>query len=636
MDNRNQPGTPRRRRDSITNEQRRGMQQGYPLREDATLTIDRPVNRPSGPREVPQSMRQGKIPVRQNANTGRTYPVMNRNGQKSGSVPAELQTQPVEKKIRKAYDFDAEELALSAPVVPASVENVTDPDTEPVIVPVPEQTAESSDLSDLSELEIQVLTPEETVPSTDAAEKNPEPSADAVQNPTENTVESSLPSEEAVESAPETSEEASKDIPSDTPDNQSDTAEEDTELSADTVQDPLEATREFSRISNPAAVPVIDAASEQAEELPAVTAPLTQTLSDRMQKMQNDADKSSDVTVPLAEEPEQPAASGSLKNIWMLPLIIAILAALAMCIGIPAAMSSGSTEPDFDMSVRYDNLLPDENDHGELDETSGVGREEAPETNVPEPEITPVPAKFNVTLTFYDRDPILISTSEITLGALLEQVNYTVLDSDRFPMDFSTTLTEEIVIDVETVTYGTDTETVTIPFETKTTNVQTIPRGQKNVTQYGQNGTKVITYTTEIVNGVEVGRTVAGETITKEPVTETYQLGVGGTLVGNDGNTYSYSYYRYVNATYYDIEGLTYLGYNADESVVAVDMDYIPLGTKIYVKNDQFDFGVRTAADTGSMIEGWEVDIWLGDSNPQKAAFAQIGYVKNMVIYYLD
>jgi len=36
------------------------------------------------------------------------------------------------------------------------------------------------------------------------------------------------------------------------------------------------------------------------------------------------------------------------------------------------------------------------------------------------------------------------------------------------------------------------------------------------------------------------------------------------------------------------------------------------------------------------MIEGWEVDIWLGDSNPQKAAFAQIGYVHDMVIYYLD
>ena len=137
-------------------------------------------------------------------------------------------------------------------------------------------------------------------------------------------------------------------------------------------------------------------------------------------------------------------------------------------------------------------------------------------------------------------------------------------------------------------------------------------------------------------NGEEISREQSGESITKYPVEEISTLGIGGTLVGSDGNTYSYSYYKVCNATYYDIEGITYLGYNADESVVATDKSCIPMGTKLYVKNDTFDFGVRTAADTGSMIQGWEVDIWLSDSNPQKAAFAKGGYWNDMRVYFLD
>ena len=476
MDTRNQPNTPRSRQDSISPAQRRGMQQGYPVRDDATQTIQRPINRPAGPREVPPSMRQGKIPVRQNANQGRTYPVMNRNGQPNRP---------------------------SAPVSP------------PVDQKMPGEQRIPQDRT----------APVRTVP-----------------------------------------------------------------VSQRPADDPLGETREFAKLPPQNPRPV------------------------------------SGSKTPVRRKPQ---LSG--KKLWILPSLIVILAVLG--IGLSAALSaSPDTAPDFDMSVQYgDTAQPDKQE-----ETDDTASDQTAETDPVPVETEPPVLKFNVTLTFYNRDPITVSTTEITLGDLLTQVGYDVQDSDKFPLDLTTLLTEETSIAVDTVEYGTVTETITLPYETIITNVQTIPRGQKNVTQYGQNGVKTITYTTEIVNGEEVSRTKTGEEITKYPVNETYQLGVGGTLVGNDGKTYSFSHYRTVNATYYDIEGLTYLGYNADESVVAVDMDYIPLGTQIYVKNDQFDFGVRTAADTGSMIEGWEVDIWIGDSNPQKAAFAQIGYVKNMLIYYLD
>jgi 3D (Asp-Asp-Asp) domain-containing protein len=140
----------------------------------------------------------------------------------------------------------------------------------------------------------------------------------------------------------------------------------------------------------------------------------------------------------------------------------------------------------------------------------------------------------------------------------------------------------------------------------------------------------------EYINGAEVARSVTGEEVTKWPVEEIYEIGVGGSFIGADGKEYTYSHRRVVPATYYNIEGLTYLGTMADESVIAVDRTYVPLGTKLYVKNDKYDFGVRIASDVGSAIKGWEIDIWIDDSNPQLESFAYIGYHWDMEIYYID
>ena len=152
----------------------------------------------------------------------------------------------------------------------------------------------------------------------------------------------------------------------------------------------------------------------------------------------------------------------------------------------------------------------------------------------------------------------------------------------------------------------------------------------------GENGMKETTYAVEYVNGVEASRTYVSERIAKEPVTEKYEVGVGGSFVGADGVTYTYSMRRVVPATYYNLEGPTYIGKDADETVIAVDPNYIPLYTVLYVKNDKFDFGKRIAADTGSLVKGWEVDIWIADDNPQLKDFAWIGYHYDMEIYYID
>lgn len=458
------PPAPPVRQNTATNKERQQMQRGYPVRPDADPTIRRQINRATGPKEVPEMLKNGKMPVRQDANTGRTYPVMQRgNGER-----------PV-------------------------VQQATMPQEQPISQHTP---------------------------------------------------------------------------PHPTP-----------------VQDPLAETRTFSKVPP--------------------------------------AQKKTPISpVKRTDSPKHSVVSKYTKMPQLAIGIVCLVLVVGLAVGIPVALSKRSSPtPDFEMGKNYETEpAPDTAD------TNGVGRDEVTDTETEtEPEI-----KFPVTLTFYDREPITVSTTAITLGELLEVAGYVVQDTDSFSLPLDTELTEETTITVDTVTYDTATETVTLPYESKVTNVQTIPKGQKNISQNGQNGSKTITYSVKLVNGTEVERTVASEDVTTWPVDEIAEVGVGGTLVGSDGVTYSYSYYRVVNATYYDIPGATYLGYDADETVVATDFDYIPAGTKIYVKNDRYDFGVRTAADTGSSIDGWEVDVWLSDANPQKATFAKEGYINDMIIYYID
>jgi len=281
----------------------------------------------------------------------------------------------------------------------------------------------------------------------------------------------------------------------------------------------------------------------------------------------------------------------------------------------------------------------DDTDNADESEPDTAPETDEPDTDStvePETEPVPEPARYTVTLKFYNREPVTVTTESVTVGELLALVGYELKDSDRMYIDTESYITEDTVIDVDTVEYKTVSETVELLYESEINELQTIPRGEKNIRQYGQNGSKTVEYTVEYVNGQEINRTLAKETVTAYPVNEIYDIGVGGVITGADGVTYSYSYYRVVPATYYDIEGYTYAGTMAGEGTIATDFNFLPLGTRVYVKNDSFDFGVRTVEDTGTMLNDYEIDIWLSDSNPQKSAFKNIGYCYDMVIYYLD
>ena len=270
-------------------------------------------------------------------------------------------------------------------------------------------------------------------------------------------------------------------------------------------------------------------------------------------------------------------------------------------------------------------------------ETNSPDTETEPETeHETQPQPKPEEQKFNVVLDFYDKDDVEVSTAKMTLAELLSQCEITLEEGEVPSISLDSVIAADTTITINKYEYKSETVSEEIPYESTVTETDLIPRGEKNYSQYGENGQANKYYTVEYINGQENSRTLDYEETVKYPVNEVYEEGVGGSFVGSDGVTYSYSYRKVVPATYYNIEGLTYLGTMADESVIAVDKDNIPLGTRLYVKNDRYDFGVRVASDIGGQVDEWEIDIWLSASNPYYSAFSREGYIYDMEIYYID
>ncbi len=374
------------------------------------------------------------------------------------------------------------------------------------------------------------------------------------------------------------------------------------------------------------------------------------------------SDEETDGTVPAAvpadvadaaEKTEENSGAGTFAHGKLFRTVVASAAALiviltALIVSVNVVL--GKEQPvDYDMSDIRDELpevIEPENDPV-LNETAGTEAEtdtsadtetETSDTKESETEAETEPPRqlYTVKLDFYSRQDIDVSTEQITFGELLDKVGCKLAEGEVPSVSLDHMIAADCVITIDKITYGSETVTETIAYESEVINVDTIPRGTTNYIRYGESGTKEKVYTIEYKNGVEQSRSLASENITKWPVNEKYEIGVGGSFVGSDGVTYTYSHRRVVPATYYNLEGLTYLGTMADESVIAVDKNYIPLGTRLYVKNDKYDFGVRIASDVGSMIKEWEVDIWIDDSNPQLESFASTGYHYDMEIYYID
>lgn len=204
----------------------------------------------------------------------------------------------------------------------------------------------------------------------------------------------------------------------------------------------------------------------------------------------------------------------------------------------------------------------------------------------------------------------LVFTHAKTAGEVMDMLGISPDEDDYINVAADTPVTPDMTLEFHAVEFKEYVIDEVLPHATKTEELQTIPRGEVQVLREGMDGRHYREVRAEYRDGRLYKEYIFNEKYVA-PTDELQRVGVGGTLAGADGKTYRYSYYIDVSATAYAAEGITYTGKQARNGIVAVDPDVIPLGTKLYVKGDYGDYGVCTADDIGSGINGNRIDICM-------------------------
>ncbi len=242
------------------------------------------------------------------------------------------------------------------------------------------------------------------------------------------------------------------------------------------------------------------------------------------------------------------------------------------------------------------------------------------------------PISPHVTVRYHGKILGTFKGDGVSVGTVIEHFGITLSENDtvNHPLDSEIWYGMEIFIDE--ITYAETFVTKEIPYETVEIPSQNIPRGERCVSVEGQTGQVGQVIRTKYVNGVETDAETTVEDVYVPVINEEILVGSGGTFTAPDGQEYSYSYYLDVVATAYTHTGnLTYSGTVAQVGVIAVDPNYIDLGSNVYVIGNYGDYGVCRAEDIGGGIKRCRIDVFL-DTEEECVIFGR----RNMRCYILD
>jgi 3D (Asp-Asp-Asp) domain-containing protein len=208
-----------------------------------------------------------------------------------------------------------------------------------------------------------------------------------------------------------------------------------------------------------------------------------------------------------------------------------------------------------------------------------------------------------------------------TVADALKQADVALSDDDLINVSLEEPVSKGTRIQVNRVTFEESQETQEIPFETVNPDIEPTPNGRVVTLVEGENGEKLITKQTKLVDGEAVETTVISEEVTKEPVNK--QLGVmetvyiGGQkmefLAGEapveldaNGIPVNYAYKVTGKATAYSALGRPT---KLTPGAVAMDLSRFPRGTKLYIvsSDGSYVYGYSTVRDTGTAVNNGSV-----------------------------
>ena len=267
-----------------------------------------------------------------------------------------------------------------------------------------------------------------------------------------------------------------------------------------------------------------------------------------------------------------------------------------------------------------------------------------------------------------------VTTTGATVGEILDLAKIMISETDIVNYDLDTVITKTAYIDVVDIDYVTETYTKRIYYHEKTTYSDAYPKGTQ-IVKDGSEGTLQVTCKKTIVNGVVTEEEILDEKVleaavdreviigtkktgavkvpanadktqdskpAKATVTTSSKVSSVSTLtpaseieLDANGNPVNYTKHLTVQATAYLAKGTCATGVKCVPGYIAVNPNYIPYGTKMYIKSSdgKYIYGYAIAADTGGFARNNPTAVDL--SFATSAACSNFGR-RNVEIYILD
>ncbi|MEB3750617.1 MULTISPECIES: G5 and 3D domain-containing protein [Geobacillus] len=217
-------------------------------------------------------------------------------------------------------------------------------------------------------------------------------------------------------------------------------------------------------------------------------------------------------------------------------------------------------------------------------------------------------------------------TTSTTVADFLKQQGIQLGQLDRIEPSLQETVREPMTIRIVRVKKVTDVVEEPIDFAVVTKRDDSLPKGERRVIAPGEKGKVQKTYEVTLENGKETARRLVAARTVKESKARIIAIGTKAmpprwTLSdrpSSRGADDTAAKEFYVTATAYTAycegcSGITSTGVNLRQNpsakVIAVDPSIIPLGSKVYVEG----YGYAIAADTGSGIRGYKIDVFFPD-----------------------
>lgn len=232
----------------------------------------------------------------------------------------------------------------------------------------------------------------------------------------------------------------------------------------------------------------------------------------------------------------------------------------------------------------------------------------------------------------YGDNTLNVPIQDETVGALLERVGYSADAGYVASGDLAAMPQDGMTITVDHVTVNEEVYTVELPYKVYNVKDPYLPEGQEQILRAGVVGQELRTADVEYRNAVEISRTIKSREQIRASQAQIVAVGTGE-LVGQTGEMpligdgvivlpsgevltyYDQDTYSATAYTQYDAgcDSLTACQTPVRWGVVAVDPSVIPYGTRMFImdQDGSFVYGVGTAEDCGSAIQGKRLDLYM-------------------------